>query len=120
MDFSRIRGRAVPRSAPLPQRSPVRRSKRVTRLKEVNTGWWVAGVLAALMVGGFVPAAGWFTTSLRQPSARDFARLQIQLDRVEERQQTVLQRLAAIDAEQSNQNIVIEELRQLLQEHVNK
>ena len=89
-------------------------------MKEVNPGWWVAGILAALMVGGFVPAVGWFATSLRQPSGKDFARLQIQLDRVEERQQTVLQRLAAIDSEQDNQNMVIDELRQLLQAHVGK
>ena len=56
-----------------------------------KTGWWIAGVLAALMIGG----AGTFYANLKSPS-------QAQVDRIEERQQIVLQRLAALDVRLAN------------------
>ena len=78
-----------------------------------RAGWWAAGVLAALMVGG----AGTFYANLNGPS-------RAQVDRIDDRQDLVLQRLAVIeerldtgDGQREEMERQLRELRALLTQH---
>ena len=81
-----------------------------------RTGWWLAGILAALMVGG----AGTVLSSFNGPT-------QDQVDKIQEQQQQILIHLAAIDeqiltlqAKQDELKQQLDQVRDLLEAHLNQ